>query len=96
MEKAVLNASRSMCEKFCKVTGQPFNSSVFIVSGTKNSSAAQIDGDIFHSIAGLRRKLSQISSGGQIDWKLAKILFVDELSMFSIDDLKNLISICVI
>ncbi len=79
-----------MCGKICKVIGKPFNSSVFIVSATTNSVATQIDGDTIHSIAGLRRKFSQIFSGGQIDWKLAKILFIDEISMFSIGDLKKL------
>ena len=86
----VLNASRSMCEQFCKVIGQPFNSSVFIITATTNSAAAQIDGDTIHTIAGLRRKFSMIFKNGQIDWKLAKILFIDEISLFSIADFKKL------
>jgi hypothetical protein len=86
----VLNASRSMCEQFCKVIGKPFNSSVFIISATTNSAAAQLDGDTIHSIAGLRRRLSRIFIGSQIDWRLAKISFIDEISLFSIGDFKKL------
>ena len=31
-----------------------------------------------------------IFKNGQIDWKLAKILFIDEISLFSIADFKKL------
>jgi hypothetical protein len=76
-----------MCKQFCKATGKPFNSSVFIVSATANFAAAQIDGSLIHSVAGLRKKENFL--GSQIDWMVAKILFIVETSMFNIDDLST-------
>ncbi len=59
-----------------------FNSSIFIFSVTTNFAAGQIDGDKIHSIAGLRRKLSCFFfSENQIDWNLAKILFMNQCAV---------------
>ncbi|MFN9980151.1 MAG: hypothetical protein ACK53Y_09570, partial [bacterium] len=54
----VLDAFKSFCKQFCKAIGKPFNDSVYIVTATTNTAAAQLKGDTIHSIAGLRRKLS--------------------------------------
>ncbi len=51
----VLNASKSLCQQFCKVIGKPFSDSVFIVTATTITAAAQIQGDTVHLIAGLRK-----------------------------------------
>jgi len=50
----VLDATKSFCKQFCKAIGKPFiNDSVFIVTATTNTAAAQLKGDTIHSIAGL-------------------------------------------
>jgi predicted ATP-binding protein involved in virulence len=48
----VLNATRSFCRHFCRAINQPFDDSVYIVSATTNTAAAQIYGDTIHSLAG--------------------------------------------
>jgi hypothetical protein len=70
--------------------GQPFGESVFIVSATTNTAATQVQGDTIHFLAGLRSRLSNILRNGKINWKLAKILFLDEISMFDIKDFLKL------
>ena len=86
----VLNATKSFCRQFCKVIGKPFNDSVFIVTATTNTAAADLQGDTIHSIAGLRRKLSRILKDWSLNWVLAKILFIDEISMMDIMDFLKL------
>jgi hypothetical protein len=86
----VLDASKSFCQQFCRVLGKPFNNSVFIVTATTNTAAAQLKGDTIHSIAGLRRKISSMLRNTAINWILAKILFVDEISMMDIKDFLKL------
>ena len=54
----VHDATKSFCKQFCKSIGKPFNDSVFIITATTNTAAAQLKGDTIHSIARLRRKLS--------------------------------------
>jgi predicted ATP-binding protein involved in virulence len=49
----VLDATKSFCKKFCKAIGKPFNDSVFIVTATTNTAAAQLKCNTIHSIAGL-------------------------------------------
>jgi predicted ATP-binding protein involved in virulence len=49
----VLDATKSFCKQFCRAIGKPFNDSVFIITATTNTAAAQIKGDTIHSIAGL-------------------------------------------
>jgi hypothetical protein len=51
----IWNCAKSILLRI-KVIGKPFNDSVFIVSATTNTAAAQIKGDKAHSIAGLRKK----------------------------------------
>jgi hypothetical protein len=86
----VLNACRAFCRQFCRAIGKPFNDSVFIVSATTNTAAAQIKGDTIHTIAGLRRKLSSVLKNWSINWILAKMLFIDEISMMDITDFLKL------
>jgi len=86
----VLNATRSFCRNFCKIIGQPFDDSVFIVSATTNTAAAQVQGDTIHSLAGLRGKLRNVLRNSRINWKYAKLLFLDEISMFDIKDFLKL------
>jgi len=56
----VLDATKSFCKQFCREIEKPFNESVFIVTATTNTAAAQLKGDTIHSIATLWRKLSSI------------------------------------
>ena len=49
----VLKAIKSFCKHFCRAIGQPFDGSVFIISATTNTAAAQVQGDTIHSLAGL-------------------------------------------
>jgi len=86
----VLDASKSFCKQFCRAIGKPFNDSVFIVTATTNTAAAQLKGDTIHSIAGLRRKLSSILKNWSLNWVWAKILFIDEISMMDIMDFLKL------
>jgi len=86
----VLNATRSFCRNFCRIIGQPFDDSVFIVSATTNTAAAQVQGDTIHSLAGLRGKLRNVLWNSRINWKYAKLLFLDEISMFDIKDFLKL------
>ena len=86
----VLDACRAFCRQFCRAIGQPFNDSVFIVSATTNTAAAQIKGDTIHAIAGLRRKLSSVLKNWCVNWALAKMLFIDEISMMDIADFLKL------
>jgi hypothetical protein len=58
-KRFVLDATKSFCKQFCRAIGKPFNDSVFIVTATTNTAAAQIKGDSIHSIARLQRKLSK-------------------------------------
>jgi len=37
----VLDATKSFCKQFCRAIGKPFNDSVFIVTATRNTAAAQ-------------------------------------------------------
>jgi len=69
----VLDATKSFCKQFCKAIGKPFNDSVFIVTATTNTAAAQLKGDTIHSIAGLRRKLSSILKNWSLNWVWAKV-----------------------
>ncbi len=55
----VLNASKSLCQQFCKVIGEPFNDSAFIATAMTNTAAAQIQRDTVHSIPRLRRKFQE-------------------------------------
>jgi hypothetical protein len=55
-----------------------------------NTAAAQIKGDTIHMIAGLRRKLSSVLKNWSINWILAKMLFIDEISMMNIADFLKL------
>jgi len=50
----------------------------------------QIKGDTIHTIAGLRRKLSSVLENWSINWILAKMLFIDEISMMDITDFLKL------
>jgi predicted ATP-binding protein involved in virulence len=68
----VLKATKSFCQQFCRAIRQPFDESVFIVSATTNTAAAQVQSDIIHSLAGLRSRLSNILRNGKINWKSAK------------------------
>jgi hypothetical protein len=86
----VLDACRAFCRQFCRAIGKPFNDSVFIVSAMTNTAAAQIKGDTIHMIAGLRRKLSSVLKNWSINWILAKMLFIDEISMMNIADFLKL------
>jgi len=86
----VLKATKTFCEQFCNSIGQPFDESVFIVSATTNTAAAQVQGDTIHSLVGLRSRLSNISRNGKVNWKVAKILFLDEISMYDIKDFLKL------
>jgi hypothetical protein len=86
----VLEATKSFCKQFCKAIRKPFNDSVFIASATTNTAAAQIKGDTIHSIAGLRRKLSRVLKNWSLNWLLAKLLFIDEISMMDILDFLKL------
>ena len=40
----VLDATKSFCKQFCRAIGKPFNDSVFIVTATTNTAAAQLKG----------------------------------------------------
>jgi hypothetical protein len=82
----VLDATKSFCKQFCRAIGKPFNDSVFIVTATTNTAAAQLKGDTIHSIARLQRKLSSILKNWLLNWVWAKILFIDEISMMDIMD----------
>jgi hypothetical protein len=82
----VLKATKTFCQQFSRSIGQPFDESVIIVSATTNTAAAQVQGDTIHSLAGLTSRLSNILRNGKINWKLSKILFLDEISMFDIND----------
>jgi len=86
----VLKATKTFCEQFCNLIGQPFDDSVFIVSATTNTAAAQVQGDTIHSLVGLRSKFSNILRNGKVNWKVTKILFLDEISMFDIKDFLKL------
>jgi hypothetical protein len=86
----VLKATKTFCEQFCNSIGQPFDESVFIVSATTNTAAAQVQGDTIHSLVGLRSRLSNILRNGKVHWKVAKILFLDEILMFDIKDFLKL------
>jgi len=55
----VLKATKTFCQQFCNSIGQPFYESVFIVSATTNTAAAQVQGDTIHSLSGLRKKVIQ-------------------------------------
>ncbi len=79
----VLKATKSFCRQFCRAIGQPFYESVFIVSATTNTAAAQVQGNTIHSLAGLRSKLANILRNGKINWKFAKLLFLVEISMLT-------------
>jgi len=79
----VLDATKSFCKQFCEAIGKPSNDSVFIVTATTNTAAAQIK-------AGLRRKLSGILKNCSFNWVRAKILFIDEISMMDILDFPKL------
>jgi hypothetical protein len=79
----VLKATKSFCRQFCRAIGQPFDESVFIVSATTNTAAAQVQGNTIHSLAGLRSKLANILRNGKINWKFAKLLFLVEISMLT-------------
>jgi ATP-dependent exoDNAse (exonuclease V) alpha subunit len=59
---------------------------VFIISATINTAAAQLQGDTIHSLAGLQSKLSNIIRTGKINWRIAKVLFIDKISMLNIKD----------
>jgi hypothetical protein len=48
----VLKATKSFCQQFCRANGQPFDESVFIVTATTNTAAAQVQGDTIHPLAG--------------------------------------------
>ena len=84
----VLDATKSFCIQFCRAIGKPFNDSVFIVTATTNTAAAQLKGDTIHSNARLRIKLSSILKNWSLNW--AKILFIDEISMMDIMDFLKL------
>jgi len=84
----VLKATKTFCEQFCNSIGQPFNESVFIVSAKTNTAAVQVQGDTIHSLVILRSRLSNILRN--VNWKVAKILFLDEISMFDIKDFLKL------
>jgi len=86
----VLDATKSFCKQFCKAIGKPFNDSVFIVTATANTAAAQLKRETIHSIAGLQRKLSSILKNWSLNWVWAKILFIDEISMMDIMDFLKL------
>jgi hypothetical protein len=86
----VLDACRAFCRHFCRAIGKPFNDSVFIVSLMTNTATAQIKGDTIHTIARLRRKLSSVLKNWFINWILAKMLFIEELSMMDITDFLKL------
>ena len=45
-------ATKTFCQQFCNTIGQPFDESVFIVSATTNTAAAQVQGDTIHSLVG--------------------------------------------
>jgi hypothetical protein len=49
----VLKATKSFFKLFCRAIGQPFDESVFIVSATTNTVAAQVQGDMIHSLSWL-------------------------------------------
>jgi hypothetical protein len=82
----VLKATKTFCQQFCSSIKQPFDESVSIVSATTNTAAAQVQGDTIHFLASLRSRLSNILRNGKVNWKLAKILFLDETSMFDTKD----------
>jgi hypothetical protein len=91
----VLKATKTFCEQFCNSIGKPFDDSVFIVSATTNTAAAQVQGDTIHSLVGLRSKfsnilISNILRNGKVNWKVAEILFLDEISMVYIKDFLKL------
>ena len=86
----VLESIKSFCKQFCRAINKPFNESVFIITATTNTAAALLKGDTIHSIAGLRRKESSILKKWTINWALAKILFIDEISMMDISDFLKL------
>jgi hypothetical protein len=86
----VLNATRSFCRQFCRAINQPFDDSVYIVSATTNTAAAQIHGDTIHSLAGLWSKLSNAMKYEKVNWKLTKFLFIDEISMLDVKDFLKL------
>jgi ATP-dependent exoDNAse (exonuclease V) alpha subunit len=85
-----LKAIKSFCQHFCKATRQPFDESVSIISATTNTAAVQVQGDTIHSLAGLPSKLSNIIRTGKINWRMAKVLFIDEISMLDIKDFLKL------
>ena len=86
----VLKAIKSFCQHFCKAIGQPCDESVFIISATTNTAAVLVQGDTIHSLAGLGSKLSNIIRTGKINWRIAKVLFIDEMSMLDIKDFLKL------
>ena len=51
---------------------------------------AQIHGDTIHSLAGLWSKLSNAMKHGKVNWKLTKLLFIDEISMLDKKDFLKL------
>jgi ATP-dependent exoDNAse (exonuclease V) alpha subunit len=85
-KRFVLKATKLFCQHFCKAIGQPFDESAFIISATTNTAAAQVKGDTIHSLAGLWSRLSNIIRTGKINWRIAKVLFIDEISMLDIKD----------
>jgi len=54
----VFKATKIFFQPFCYSIGQPFDESVFIVSATTNTAAAQVQGDTIHSLVSLRSGLS--------------------------------------
>ena len=83
----VISAIEHFCKYFCNATNQHFSSSVLIITASTNSAAADINGRTIHSAAQLNcSKASIISQNCDIQWKEARLIIIDEISMLSVED----------
>lgn len=84
----VIHAARKFCHRFSQAIGVIFNANSFFLTAYLGSAAALWGGITIHSAAHLCKK--RITDDLKEEWKDVRILIIDEVSYFSLADLKNL------
>ena len=83
-----LQLAQQYCHKFCMAVAVAFNDITFYFTSTTGSSAALFGGMTIHSAAHLNK--TRLCDALREEWKDVRILIIDEISFFKVEDIKKL------
>jgi len=87
-KSTAITVAKEFCRRFCVALGLPWSENSFYFTSTTGVSAALFGGETIHMAAFLNHK--RITADMKTAWRHVVVLVVDEISFFSLSNLKKL------